>query len=266
MTRPTDRWDSGEAYEAYCGRWSRVVAREFVRTLPIGPRCSWLDVGCGTGALTEAVLTLANPTAVCSIDPSEAHVEHARRLIADRRATFEVGEAQAIPRDDKVFDAVVSGLVLNFVPDVAVALSEMTRVAVDGGLVAAYVWDYAAGMELMRRFWDAAVDLDPPAAALDEGMRFPLCRPEPLRAAFGTAGLTDVEVGPIDIATPFRNFDDYWTPFLGGPGPAPGYAKSLPEEDRLALRERLRTTLPITADGRIELTARAWAVKCRKPH
>ena len=266
MTRPTDRWDSGEAYEAYCGRWSRVVAREFVRSLPIGPGSWWLDIGCGTGALTEAVLTFANPAAVCSIDPSGPHVEHARRLIADRRATFEVGEAQAIPRDDKAFDAVVSGLVLNFVPDVAVALSEMTRVAVDGGLVAAYVWDYAAGMELMRRFWDAAVDLDPAAAALDEGIRFPLCRPEPLRAAFGEAGLTEVEVGPIDIPTPFRNFDDYWTPFLGGPGPAPGYTKSLAEASRLALRERLRTTLPLTADGHIELTARAWAVKGRKPH
>ena len=141
----------------------------------------------------------------------------------------------------------------------------MTRVAVAGGVVAAYVWDYAGGMELMRRFWDAAVDLDPAAAELDEGIRFPLCRPEPPRAAFGEAGLAEVDVRPIDIPTPFRNFDDYWTPFLGGPGPAPGYTKSLPEERRRALRERLRTTLPVTADGRIELTARAWAVKSHKP-
>ncbi len=266
MTRPTDRWDSGEAYEAYCGRWSRVVAREFVGWLPIGPGCQWLDVGCGTGALTEAVLTLAEPAAVCGIDPSRAHVEHARRLMADRRATFEVGDALAIPADGQRFDAVVSGLVLNFVPDVAVALSEMSRVAVAGGVVGAYVWDYAGGMELMRRFWDAAVDLDPAAAELDEGIRFPLCRPEPLRAAFGEAGLTEVDVRPIDIPTPFRNFDDYWTPFLGCPGPAPGYTKSLPEERRCALRERLRTTLPVPADGRIELTARAWAVKGHKPH
>lgn len=251
MTRPTDRWDSGEAYEAYCGRWSRVVAREFVGWLSIGPGCQWLDVGCGTGALTEAVLTLAEPAAVCGIDPSRAHVEHARRLMADRRATFEVGNALAMQGDGRGFDAVVSGLVLNFVPEVAVALSEMSRVAVAGEVVAAYVWDYAGGMELMRRFWDAAVALDPAAAELE--------------AAFGEAGLTEVDVRPIDIPTPFRNFDDYWTPFLGGPGPAPGYTKSLPEERRRALQERLRTTLPVTADGRIELTARAWAVKGHKP-
>ncbi|HEV7865622.1 MAG TPA: class I SAM-dependent methyltransferase [Acidimicrobiia bacterium] len=265
MSRPADPWASGAAYEAYVGRWSRPVAHQFVDWLPVEPGGRWLDVGCGTGALTATILALAEPSQTYGIDPSEAHVDHARRLIDDRRATFEVGDAVSIPGAGERFDAVVSGLVVNFVPDVARAMAEMIRVAVPGGVVAAYVWDYAGDMQLMRSFWDAAVQLDPAAAPLDEGARFPLCRPDPLRALFREAGLAGVDVRPVDVPTPFQDFDDYWTPFLGGQGPAPGYAMSLPEERRAALRDRLRSALPTGPDGRIDLTARAWAVRGRKP-
>jgi SAM-dependent methyltransferase len=260
----SDSWASGEAYEAYVGRWSRPVAREFVGWLAVGPGRRWLDVGCGTGALSATVLDLAQPAAVHGIDPAAAQVGHARRLVGDHRATFEIGDALAIPGGDGRFDAVVSGLVLNFVPGGDRAMAEMLRVATSGAVVAAYVWDYADGMQLMRAFWDAAVALDPQAAPLDEGARFPLCRPEPLRALFESAGLVDVAVRAIDVPTSFSDFDDYWTPFLGGQAPAPGYAMSLPEERRAALRERLRSTLPAAGDGRIDLTARAWAVQGRK--
>ena len=156
---------------------------------------------------------------------------------------------------------VVSGLVLNFVPDQRAALAEMARVTGKGGTIAAYVWDYAGKMELMRFFWDAAVELDPGAAKMDEGIRFPLCRPEALEKLFAGAGLKGVEVTPIDIPTPFANFDDYWQPFLGGQGPAPAYAMSLDETARARLRDRIRERLPIQADGSISLTARAWAVR-----
>jgi SAM-dependent methyltransferase len=166
---------------------------------------------------------------------------------------------------DGEFDAVVSGLVLNFVPGPAEALAELTRVAAPGGAVAAYVWDYADGMALMRRFWDAAAALDPAAAEVDEGRRFPLCRPEPLRELWTGAGLAGVDVEAIDVPTVFADFDDYWTPFLGGQGPAPGYAMSLPEDRRAALRESLRERLPVAADGSIRLTARAWAVRGQTP-
>ncbi|HEV8627714.1 MAG TPA: methyltransferase domain-containing protein [Acidimicrobiia bacterium] len=264
MTPSADSWASGKAYEAYVGRWSRPVARQFVDWLPVEPGRRWLDVGCGTSALTQVVLAMADPLEVLGIDPSEAQVEHARHQIDDPRATFEVGDAIALSAGDERFDAVVSGLVLNFVPDAAGALAEMVRVAAPGGVVAGYVWDYAGDMQLMRYFWDAAVALDPAARELDEGVRFPLCRPEPLRALFQEAGLTDVEVRPVDISTPFRDFDDYWTPFLGGQAPAPGYAMSLPEEGLAALRDRIRSTLPIAADGSIALIARAWAVRGRK--
>ena len=159
----------------------------------------------------------------------------------------------------------VSGLVLNFVPEPRRAIAEMARVARPGGTVAAYVWDYAGKMELMRYFWDAAVMLDPTALEFDEGRRFPICQPTPLAALFESVGLQKVEVRPIDISTHFRDFDDYWSPFLGGQGPAPGYAMSLSEERREELRERIRSNLPIAKDESIPLATRAWAVRGRAP-
>jgi hypothetical protein len=139
----------------------------------------------------------------------------------------------------------------------------MARAVRPEGLVAAYVWDYAGKMELMRHFWNAAVELDRAAMELDEGRRFPLCQPSPLTELFTQAGLREVQVLPIDVPTRFRDFDDYWTPFLGGQGPAPGYAMSLSEERREVLRDRIRARLPIASDGSIELIARAWAVRGR---
>jgi SAM-dependent methyltransferase len=162
------------------------------------------------------------------------------------------------------YDAVVSALVLNFISDVLAGLAEMRRAAKPGGTLAAYVWDYAGRMELMRYFWDAVTALKPENRGLDEGRRFPLCHPAALRHVFTAAGLHDVEVRAIDVPTPFENFDDYWSPFLGGQFPAPAYAMSLGEADRVALRERLRATLPVAGDGSIRLVARAWAVRGRR--
>jgi len=164
-----------------------------------------------------------------------------------------------LPLADASVDIVVSGLVLNFVSDPVAGLAEMARVAVPGGTIGVYLWDYARGMEPVRFFWDAAVALDPSAAGLDEGTRFPICDATALRELFLSAGLTGVEVTAIDIATRFPAFDDYWEPFLGGQGPAPSYAVSLGDAARARLRERLRERLPLAADGSITLTARAWA-------
>ena len=160
--------------------------------------------------------------------------------------------------------AVVSGLMLNFVPHPDIAITEMVRVVRPGGVVAAYVWDYREGMQLIRRFWDVAATLDSDAVELDEGRRFPMCEPSALRALFERAGLLDVETFAIEVPTRFRDFDDYWTPFLGRQGPAPGYVGRLDERQRYALRSRLQSTLPTNADGSIELTARAWAVRGSK--
>jgi SAM-dependent methyltransferase len=187
-----DRWSSGEAYERYVGRWSRPVAGDFVAWLALAVHSDWLDVGCGTGALTEVLLAQAAPGRVEGIDASEAYVATARAAVVDTRVAFRVGDAQESPFRDGEFDAAVSGLVLNFVPDGRRMVSEMRRVVKGGGTVAVYVWDYAGEMQLMRRFWDAAVALDPDVAALDEGARFSVTRPESLKALFEDAGLGEV--------------------------------------------------------------------------
>ncbi len=256
-----DRWAGGDAYERYVGRWSRPVGADFIAWLSVPGDRRWLDLGCGTGALTETVLATAAPASVVGVDPSASFVAHARARVPDPRASFVGGAADAIPLASGSVDVAVAGLVLNFIPDLAVGLVELRRVVVPGGTIAGYVWDYAGRMELIRRFFDAAVELDPTAISSDEGARFPICAPEPLRDAFENAGLDAIEVRPIEVPTVFTSFDDYWTPFLSGIGPAPGYAMRLPDADRARLRERLRSTLPIDDNGSIHLVARAWAVR-----
>ncbi|HEU4383573.1 MAG TPA: class I SAM-dependent methyltransferase [Anaeromyxobacteraceae bacterium] len=260
-----DVWAIGAAYEAYIGRWSRLVAREFVRWLGAPQLGRWLDVGCGAGALAEAIVEQAGPRSVLGVDRARGFLEHACARLAGAPVTFHVGDARALPVRSGRFDAVVSGLVLNFVPEPARMVAEMVRAGRPGAAVGAYVWDYSAGMELLRRFWDAARALDPAAAALDEAVRFPGCAPAPLEAAFTAAGLSGVATRAIDVPTPFRDFDDCWSPFLGGQGPAPAYAMSLAEDRRLALRDHFRSTLPVAPDGSIRLSARAWAVRGSSP-
>jgi SAM-dependent methyltransferase len=262
VTAP-DRWSGGDAYEAYIGRWSRLVGVAFVDWLDIAARSSWVDVGCGTGALSATILARSDPTSVRGIDPSADFIQHAAAHIDDPRVSFALGTADALPLDGGEADVVVAGLVLNFVPDPAAALAEMRRVARTGGVIAVYVWDYADRMDLLRRLFDAAVALDPSAEAVDERTRFPLCSPGPLRALFEDSGLDAVEVRSIDVPTVFASFDDYWTPFLSGVGPAPGYVAGLDDRARAALRDRLRAMLPIATDGSIDLIARAWAVRGR---
>lgn len=259
-----DVWAAGDLYEPYVGRWSRCVAKEFLNWIAVPERKDWLDVGCGTGALTRAIIEHGNPSSVIGIDASSGYAAYAKAHTESSRARFEVGDAQSLPIESASLDAAVSGLVLNFVPQPARAVAEMARVVRSGAVVGAYVWDYRGRMELMRYFWDAAVALDAAAIELDEGRRFPICQPTPLSGLFAQAGLSEVEVRPIDVATDFRDFDDYWSPFLGGQGPAPGYAVSLSEERRAELRERVRSKLPIAKDGSIHIIARAWAAQGRK--
>ncbi|WP_327005511.1 methyltransferase domain-containing protein [Dactylosporangium sp. NBC_01737] len=259
-------WARGDAYEAYVGRWSRPVAARFLDWLAVPPGRRWLDVGCGTGALTGTVLAAAAPAEVTGVDASEAFLALARSRLTDRSAArfaarFIAGDARALPVPDASADVVVSGLTLNFVPEPATAVAEFARAVAPGGLVAAYVWDYADGMAMMRHFWDAATSLDPAAAALDEGRRFSICSTGALSGLWSAAGLSGVTTRPIDTTAVFVDFDDYWTPFLGGTGPAPGYVASLSEEHRATLRDLLRERLPRAADGSIPLLARALAVR-----
>lgn len=251
----SDAWLAGGAYEAYMGRWSRVLARAFVEWLAPPPDADWLEIGCGTGALTVAIRDLAAPRSIVACDPAAPFVAHARAQLDDERISFVVAGADALPQRDGGFDAIASCLVLNFVPNPEQAVAAMRTRA--RGFVSACVWDYADGMQLLRIFWDEAIAADPDAAQLDEGRRFPLCNLDALASLFRAAGFARVHSGTLEIPTRFASFDDYWTPFTRGTGPAPSYVASLDPQRRDALRERLRARL----GARLDLTARALVVR-----
>ena len=259
-------WGITDSYEAYIGRWSRPLARAFLAWLAVPTSGRWLDVGCGTGALTDAVLEAADPRAVVGIDSTQAFLAAAQARIADPRAHFAVGDARALPVASNGYDAVVAGLVLNFVPEPAPAVAEMARAAGAGGAVGAYVWDYRGEFQLLRYFWQAVAATDPTAAALDPRPHMRTCQPEPLAALLRAAGLGDVAVDAIDLPMRFRDLDDYWLPHtMTGAAVAQRYASALDADRKAALREQLRATLPIAADGTIDLIGRAWAVRGTKP-
>ena len=236
------------------------MAREFLQWLSPTPSLRWLDVGCGTGALSETVMQNYDPLELTAIDQSEAFVSTTQRLLGSK-VHCRVRNATDLGMDDSSVDLVVSGLVLNFISEPKRALVEMKRVTTAGGTIAAYVWDYAGKMDFLRHFWDCAVELNPGARNLDEGIRFPDCTPDALEKSFQSAGFENIKTTAIEIDTHFINFNDYWRPFLGGQGPAPTYVMSLKETERERLKESLQKRLPIQADGSIMMRARAWAAR-----
>ncbi len=261
-----DNWAAGNLYEPYVGRWSRLVAKDFLQWLALPAQLDWLDVGCGTGALTQTIVQqMQRHEASRASIRRRALSTMQRRMSATQESHLKWVTLSRSHVESARFDAAVSGLVLNFVPKPLLAAQEMARAVRSGGTVAAYVWDYAGKMEMMRYFWDATVELDPAASKLVESIRFPICQPDALVALWNEVELREVHSREIDIPTTFRDFDDYWNPFLGGQGPAPSYAMSLSEERRIALRDRIRAMLPIEPDGSIPLIARAWAVRGRRP-
>lgn len=239
------------------GRWSRQIASIFVAALGADPGLRWLDVGCGTGALTQAIVDLAGPITVDGVDASPGFLEEARRSELGP-ATFHIASGDELPFPSSTFDFVVSGLALNFMPDPARALLEWARVARPGGRVAVYVWDYAGRMGFLRQFWDTVAGLDPIGAREDQAERFSICRPDVLASAFVAAGLSDVDVSSIEISTHFTSFDDYWQPFLAGVGPAGAYTTGLTVAEQARLASALEDALPFGEDGSIDLPARAW--------
>jgi len=260
MNNTKDKWDSGDPYEYFMGRWSRLMALEFLNWLNLPHNLSWLDIGCGTGALSEMIYLHTKPSHLTCIDPSEEFLSKAKDRL-NNNGEFFVGNAKDIPKEDNSIDVVVSGLALNFFPNIEDALFEMKRITKSGGLVAAYVWDYSDRMDLLRYFWDAAILIDPNSSNLHEGIRFPICNTVNLKNAFQQTGLKEVEATMLNINTLFKDFDDYWTPFLGGQGPAPSYLASLSQNLQTELKKEIYNNLPIELDGSIKLLLRAFAIK-----
>jgi SAM-dependent methyltransferase len=245
-------FSASDGYERFMGRWSRRLAPLFVTFAGITEGDRVLDVGSGTGALSAAAAAIES-VQVTGIERSAAYVAYAREHVDGR---FEVGDALALPFSDDAFDRALSMLVLNFVPDPAAALQQMIRVTRPCGVVAAAVWDYGDGMQMLRTFWDAAVALDPDATPRDE-RHMPLCTHGALAELWRMHGLQDVDEQPLTIEMKFASFDDYWQPFLCGQGPAGVYVSSLAESARHALESRLHERL---GDTGFRLEARAWAV------
>jgi ubiquinone/menaquinone biosynthesis C-methylase UbiE len=130
-----DTWANGASYDYYVGRWSKLVAHQFLAWLDVPSGSRWLDVGCGTGILSQTILDVASPQIVLGIDCSEKYIEFARTKIVDPHVSFRLGDAQLLSVESSAYYAAVSGLVLNFVPQPSQVVSEMVRAVRIGGML-----------------------------------------------------------------------------------------------------------------------------------
>tara|TARA_R110002096_G_scaffold148372_3_gene309049 strand:- start:3751 stop:4641 length:891 start_codon:yes stop_codon:yes gene_type:complete len=258
-----DMFSKVQNYEVFMGRWSRLLAPQLIEFAGVTDGEHILDVGTGTGALASALLAHGPQVRVTGIDPSENYLSYADREVGDERAAFVVGDAQAMEFAAASFDQCLSLLVVNFIPDPKKAVGEMIRVTKRGGVIAAAVWDYSDGMQMLRVFWDEAIALDPSADPRDE-RHMPYCTKDELLRLFGEAGLQGVEATALVAEQRFQSFEEYWAPFLLGTGPAGACVASLPADHCSALRDRLRSRLAKSGtDKPFSLPCRAWAVRGR---
>jgi ubiquinone/menaquinone biosynthesis C-methylase UbiE len=251
-------WNDADGYEAYVGHWSRALAPRFVTWLALPTGLTWLDVACGTGALTTAILARREPKEVVGVDSSAEYLASAQANCRDPQSRFISGDAHVLPFSSSSFDVAVSGLALNFIASDR-ALTEQHRVVHPGGTIAAYVWDYAGEYEFARRFWDAAVRLDPRAVAYDPGRKSTICRQQNLHEALREAGCTAIETRVFDDLGTFPSREAYWHAFDGRQGSTAEYLSLLTDEERLRLRHAVLSALP--AEGPVTLKVRALAVK-----
>ena len=220
----TVTWDDGQAYERFMGQWSRVAGCIFLDWLALPEGLKWLDVGCGTGAFTEIIQENCAAAEIVAIDPAASHVAHGQSQVKRSGVRFEVADARAMPFENGRFDVAVSALVLNFIPDRDKAVAEMRRVVRPGGIVAAYVWDFAgrsgtathlnAGLREFQGV-DTSGTLNAECTSQDK-----------LKELFVSTGLIDVETRPIEITVKYKDFDDYWESNTGFTSPAGNIVKS----------------------------------------
>jgi len=251
---------TADAYDRHIGRYGGALARALIEAAGLAPGDRALDVGCGPGALTSELVALLGAERVAAVDPSAPFVEACRERLPGVRV--ELAAAERLPFADGAFDCALAQLVVNFMTDPPAGVRELRRVTRPGGTVAAAVWDYAGEMTILRRFWDAAVALDPSAEDRDEGRSMPFCMPAELGDLWASAGLADVRVAPVVVAAGYDGFEDLWQPLELGVAPSGAYAISLPPERRSALKRELRRRLG-AGDGPFRLTARAWVATGR---
>ncbi|HEX6533104.1 MAG TPA: class I SAM-dependent methyltransferase [Gemmatimonadaceae bacterium] len=258
---PTESWDDADAYDRYVGRWSRVIGADFLEWLDVPPGRRWLELGCGTGALSAAIVQRCRPSHLLGVDRSPAYVAAAAERVGGERVSFVVADVATLQLEHETFDCITSGLVLNFLRDPSAVLARVSGALARGGQLSAFVWDYAGHYQPMRHFWSAARAVRPDAERLDPAARFTLCREDELRELFASLGLADVEVRSIERVATFRRFDDYWDPITRGQGSVSELMARLTPDETMRLRDRLRDRLPIARDGAIKLVISALAVK-----
>lgn len=245
-------------YERHVGRYSPQLASGLCELAAIDRGVRALDVGSGPGALSAELARVLGPANVVALEPSEAFAKACRARVPG--AEVVQASADRMPFPDGAFDAVLSQLVINFVPDAPAAVREMARVARPGGVLAACVWDYSGGMPLLEAFWAAAHEVAPQIAREhDEGARMRWCRDGELAALWNELGLREVRSSALHARAAYRGFDDLWAPFPAGVGPAGAFCAALDEGAQAALRDRMRGLLDV-GDEPFDLTARAWAV------
>ena len=257
-------WNNSNLYNQFMGLWSIKVAQLFLNLLNEKYRIqekSWIDVGCGTGALTFEIMKYAKPEMIVGVDPSKDFLpkENTNKLLS-----FKIGSSDNLPIESGNFDFAVSALALNFMPNKDQCIKEMLRVLKNEGVLALYVWDYSEQMEFLRYFWDTAIELIPGAEEYDQGEKFPICRREALKELFEKHALQTIDLKDLTIQTEFKNFQDYWKPFLGGQGSAGRYMSTLEEKKKNLIKNTLFERLPIAKDGKILLKARAFAISGNK--
>jgi SAM-dependent methyltransferase len=252
---------AGASYERFMGRWSRLLAPGFIAFAGIKNGDRVLDVGTGIGSIAAAVEAGMPASEIAGVDPSPGFIAYAQNAAKSARLRFEVGDAQALTFEDASFDHTLSALVMNFIPDHNKAIAQMRRVTRSGGTISASVWDYDAGMQMLRFFWDEAVALDPTVEPKDE-RHMKLSRQGQLGDLWRHAGLTNIKEEPLSIDQAFTSFNDYWEPFTKGAGPGGAFVVSLSEDRRAELEARMRMRLlGDRPDGPFTLTAKAWCVR-----
>ena len=250
-----------ERYDNFMGRWSREVASQFLDWIDVGKDLNWLDVGCGAGMLAQSVIETRSPSGITGVDPLEDSIIAARQHSNNAGINFEIGDAQGLPFPDAQFDTVISGLMIKFVPDKPEAIREMKRVARAGGTIALYDWDMDSNMNTTRHFWSAVAEIVPERMKDRATDRTPMTEVESISSYFEQAGLKNVEQRTISFETRFRDLKDYWSPITNNAQNVGRFYDSLSEDQRSAVFERLKTTLPFADNGSISFESRAVAVK-----
>jgi SAM-dependent methyltransferase len=225
-----------QAYERLIGCWSRSAAPAFVEFAHAGDAQRVLDLGCGTGALTGALVDRWPQAAITGIDLRPDYLQACRAAWPDPPRFFVQGDVMDLPFGDGHFDAALSMLLLMLVPDPARVLAETRRVLRPGGSAAAATWDDAR-FDLIREFWQEARALDP-QAPVAEGRRHCVSAGA-LQQLWRAAGFGRVVEGRIDLEMRFDDIDAIWSALAAGVGPAGAYASALPADRRDALRQRL---------------------------